>query len=383
MAEQRALHFGAGNIGRGFIGLLLAETGYAVTFADVRDDVVEALEREGRYGVILASESRERIPVEGVGAVHSLREAKRLEELVATADLITTAVGPNVLPIIAPALAAGLRLRARSGGPAVDVIACENMIGASSALRRHVLDNVPEYERPGVGRVFGSPNSAVDRIVPEQPPGLGLDVLVEPFYEWVVDASGLAGVAPRVPGATYVEDLAPYIERKLLTVNTGHAAVAYLGHARERETISSSLEDETVRHLATDALQETGTLLVTKHGLDPEEHRKYREKTLARFRNPAITDEVRRVGRAPIRKLGREERLVSPALGLLELGHRPESLASVIRTALRYTDPNDEQAVELQETVAAEGERAALARYADLPEDHPLVELVLEADPVR
>lgn len=38
-----ALHFGAGNIGRGFIGALLHHSGYDVVFADVNDTMVSLL----------------------------------------------------------------------------------------------------------------------------------------------------------------------------------------------------------------------------------------------------------------------------------------------------------------------------------------------------
>ncbi|WP_119066261.1 mannitol-1-phosphate 5-dehydrogenase [Rubrobacter indicoceani] len=376
MPGLKALHFGAGNIGRGFIGLLLSDAGYGVTFADVRDEVVDALKREGRYEVVLAGELEERVPVEGVRAVHSVNEAEELVRLIATADLITTAVGPNVLPVIAGAVAEGLTERAKNGGSPVNVIACENMVGGSAALQGYVVEKVAENDREAVGRVAAFPNAAVDRIVPEQPEGSGLDVLVEPFSEWVVDESQLVGGKPEIEGVTYVEDLGPYIDRKLLTVNTGHAAVAYLGHAGGKRTISESLADEAVWAEASGALEETGTLVVEKHGFDAEEHRRYREKTLMRFTNPAISDSVRRVARTPIRKLGHEERLVSPALQLIERGYTPEHLARVIKSVLAYSDPDDEQSVELREAVESEGERAAFARYAGIPEDHPLVELV-------
>jgi mannitol-1-phosphate 5-dehydrogenase len=213
---------------------------------------------------------------------------------------------------------------------------------------------------------------------------VSVDVLVEPFYEWVVDASGIKGTRPEISGVTYVDDPMPYIERKLLTVNTGHSAIAYLGYARGLGTIHAALEDPAVRETATKALEETGLLLAEEHGFDPEELREYRQRVLARFENPRISDEVTRVARAPIRKLGRDERFVSPALGLLEMGREPRHLASVIRAILGFDHPQDPEAVELQETIRAEGERRALARYAGVEEDHPLVDLVLESsEPAR
>ena len=207
---------------------------------------------------------------------------------------------------------------------------------------------------------------------------MSVDVLVEPFYEWVVDASGIKGARPEISGVTYVDDPMPYIERKLLTVNTGHSAIAYLGYARGLATIHAALEDPAVRETATKALEETGLLLAKEHGFDPEELTVYRQKVIARFENPRISDEVTRVARAPIRKLGREERFVSPALGLIEMGREPRHLAAVIRAVLAYDHPQDPEAVELQESIRADGERGALARYAGIGEDHPLADLVLE-----
>lgn len=207
---------------------------------------------------------------------------------------------------------------------------------------------------------------------------MSVDVMVEPFYEWVVDASQIKGDRPDISGVTYVEDPLPYIERKLLTVNTGHSAIAYLGYARGKATIHAAFEDDSVHDAASEVLEETGLLLAWEYGFDPEELREYRQKVLARFRNPRISDDVSRVARSPIRKLGRDERFVSPALRLLELGHRPVHLATVVGMVLRYDHPEDEEARELQETICAEGERSALARYARIEEDHPLVDLVVE-----
>jgi mannitol-1-phosphate 5-dehydrogenase len=164
---MRSVHFGAGNIGRGFIGQLLHESGYDITFVDVRDDVVDTLKTEGRYEVILAGEREEHIPIDRVTALHSSRDAEEVTQRLAEADLITTAVGPSVLPVIAPAIAKGLLERARLGGAPVNVIACENMVGASQTLRGFVMEHVPDESAEAVEEISGFPNAAVDRIVPE------------------------------------------------------------------------------------------------------------------------------------------------------------------------------------------------------------------------
>jgi mannitol-1-phosphate 5-dehydrogenase len=164
----KSVHFGAGNIGRGFIGQLLHESGYDITFVDIQDDLVDALKKDGRYDVILADEREERIPVDRVTALHSINEADEVTERLAEADLVTTAVGPSVLPVLAPAMAKGLVERARRGGAPVNVIACENMVGASQALRDFVMENVPDEHAEAVEEIAGFPNAAVDRIVPER-----------------------------------------------------------------------------------------------------------------------------------------------------------------------------------------------------------------------
>ena len=162
---MKSVHFGAGNIGRGFIGQLLHESGYDITFVDIQDDLVDALKKDGRYDVILADEREERIPVDRVTALHSINEAAEVAERLAEADLITTAVGPSVLPVLAPAIAKGLVERERRGGAPVNVIACENMV---QALRDFVMENVPDEHAEAVEEIAGFPNAAVDRIVPER-----------------------------------------------------------------------------------------------------------------------------------------------------------------------------------------------------------------------
>jgi mannitol-1-phosphate 5-dehydrogenase len=338
-----AVHFGAGNIGRGFIGLLLHEAGYDVVFSDVNATLIGMLNSVPSYRVIEAGTGGTEKTVTGYRGIDSSADPDALVAAIAAADVVTTAVGPNVLKFVAPAIAAGILARPVSAGP-LAVMACENALGATAILRAEVEKHGPA-EEIGVRAVFA--NTAVDRIVPEQSTD-GLDVLVEPYCEWAVESTPFGAAVPDIPGAHFVPDLAPYIERKLFTVNTGHATTAYHGRLAGRATIAAALGDAAVRAKVEAVLGETAEFLVAKHDFPPAEQQAYLERTLERFANPAIDDSVERVGRQPLRKLSRHERFVSPAAEIAEAGGSATALLGAMAAALRFDAAGDEEAVKLQ-----------------------------------
>ncbi|RNE63939.1 mannitol-1-phosphate 5-dehydrogenase [Cryobacterium tepidiphilum] len=345
---MKAVHFGAGNIGRGFVGLLLHEAGYEVVFADVNAALIDALNAADTYSVHEVGEEFTTTVVDRFRAVNSADDPEALVAEIASADVVTTAVGPTVLAFVAPAIADGIRRRDAALPPLV-VMACENAINATDRLADFVFAHIPDAERAALaGRVVFA-NTAVDRIVPGQPAAGGIDVTVEPFYEWVIEKSAFPGEGPRIPGATFVDDLEPYIERKLFTVNTGHATIAYFGFLAGATTIAEALSVPAVAEAARNVLEETSALLVAKHGLDEDAQRVYREKILGRFANPALPDTVERVGRAPLRKLGRQERFIKPAAELAEAGTRPVALLAAVAALLQFDVPADEESVTLQQ----------------------------------
>ncbi|WP_313119502.1 mannitol-1-phosphate 5-dehydrogenase, partial [Proteiniclasticum ruminis] len=315
---MNALHFGAGNIGRGFIGLLLAQNGFQVTFADVSEVLIDAIKKEGKYRVILADESHEAVPVEGVFGINSAKEPDALKEAVLKADLITTAVGVNIVPHIGRSLLEGIkeRLHQEKVTP-FSIIACENAVGATKVLKEALYEGLSEDEKTLAEMYIGFPNSAVDRIVPMQKNENLLDVQVEPFFEWVVEEDAVKGELRSLEGVHYVKDLTPYIERKLFTVNTGHAATAYFGLLKGHETVLQAMKDEEVVTAVRGVLKETSAYIVKSYGFDEKEHQAYVEKILSRFENPYISDDLTRVARSPIRKISPSDRFMKPAMGLI------------------------------------------------------------------
>ena len=371
---MKAVHFGAGNIGRGFVGLLLHQAGYELVFADVAEDLISQLAAADSYDVHEVGENPTVRTVDNFRALNSGTQEANVVAEIATADVVTTAVGPHILKFVAPVIAKGIAARPAGMAP-LQVMACENAINATGILR----DEVAAQWDSAAGELESAAvfaNTAVDRIVPNQEPGKGLDVTVETFYEWVIDRTPFGGNAPVIPGATFVDNLEPYIERKLFTVNTGHASAAYFGFEAGLGKISEAMADQDVAADVRAVLDETKELLIHKHGFNREEQEAYVEKILGRFTNPHLPDTVNRVGRAPLRKLSRHERFIGPAAELAERGIVPEALLGAIAAALRFNDPADAEATELAQIVASSTAAEATERVTDLTAGHPLFDAV-------
>lgn len=382
---MKAVHFGAGNIGRGFVGLLLHEGGYELVFSDVAAPLVDAINGVSEYTVHEVGEGGERQQAGGVGrspiesrdtvvtgfrAINSATHPDEVIEQIAGANVVTTAVGPTVLKFVAPHIVAGLALRDPSSPP-LQVMACENAINATDVLRDEIVALAGVAWDALAGRAVFA-NTAVDRIVPAQPEGGGVDVTVDAFYEWAIERPPFGADPPNIPGAHFVDDLAPYIERKLFTVNTGHAATAYFGAVAGIETISGALSDAGIANRVGAALEETSALLVAKHGLDPADLATYRATILRRFRNPALPDTVWRVGRRPLRKLSRHERFVGPAAEAAERGLSVDALVAAMGAALAFDDSEDAESVDLQRMLRDRDAASVTASVTGLAHDHPL-----------
>ncbi|PKH03880.1 mannitol-1-phosphate 5-dehydrogenase [Psychromonas sp. MB-3u-54] len=377
---MKAIHFGAGNIGRGFIGKVLSDAGIKVTFADVNETVVNALIARNEYDVNVVGADCSIEKVSNVTAVHSA--GSEIVKLIAESDLVTTAVGPTVLNIIAKTIADAIELRLKSGNKSpLNIIACENMVRGTSQLKAEVFKYLPESLHAQSDQSIGFVDSAVDRIVPPAEAGETdpLAVTVETFSEWIVDQTQFKGEIPTIKGMECTDNLMAFVERKLFTLNTGHLITAYLGVLAGHETIKESIEDDAIRADVTAAMQESGEVLIRRYAFDVQAHAAYIQKILGRFANPYLRDEVDRVGRQPIRKLSANDRLIKPLNGTLEYGLPNEHLIKGIAAAFLYNNDQDPQAVELQAMFAEKGLAETLAHYSGLAVDSETVKLVEQA----
>lgn len=370
---MKAVHFGAGNIGRGFVGLLLVQAGYRVMFADVAAGLIAQLRAADSYKVNEVGDDPKTHVVSDFDAINSAEEAEALTKALASADIVTTAVGASILKFVAPAIAKGIAARP-ADAPRVAVMACENAISATDILEKEIRAN---YAGDDLDERAIFANTAVDRIVPAQDPNAGLDVTVENYYEWAIEKAPFGDAVPDIPGVTWVDDLAPYIERKLFTVNTGHATSAYFGYLAGVTRISDALADDAIAAQVARVLAETRSLLVAKYGFDVDDLEAYAAKILKRFANPYLPDTVVRVGRSPMRKLSRHDRFVGPAAELAERGLSAEALLDTMAAALRFDPDDDPEAAELQYLLKDLSAADFVTKVTGLESEHPLYAGVL------
>ncbi|KAL9039530.1 MAG: hypothetical protein Q9180_002476 [Flavoplaca navasiana] len=376
----KAVHFGGGNIGRGFVAEKLHLAGYEVVFADVMDSLIEQLQKTKEYTVTEIGGEGEKVnKINNYRAINSKTHEADVIDEISTADLVTCAVGPNILKFIAPVI--GKAIDKRTASKPIAVIACENAIGATDTLAGFIKDskNTPQDRLSSINDRASFANSAIDRIVPGQDPNAGLNVKIESFYEWVVDKTPFAKEGhPEISAIKWVDDLNPYIERKLFTVNTGHATAAYYGHARGKRTIHDALQDSEINKIVYDCLSETSHLIVKKHGISTEEQKAYVEKIVKRISNPYLEDVVERVGRAPLRKLSRKERFIGPASQLAESGDKIDALLGAIEQAFAFLDvKDDEESAELSKILKSTEAKEVVTKVCGLEESHPLFKQIV------
>ncbi len=374
---KQAIQIGAGNIGRGFIGALLSQAGWHVTFADVVEPIIEALNRDRAYTVHILDKEPGEIAISNVDGVIST--APEFTRRVAQCDLITTAVGPNVLPVIAKSIAAGIQARKAAGNTApMNVVCCENGLRTTTRLKNEVVKHLDQEEIAFLEASIGFADCAVDRICPKPSFENILDAAVERYCEWDVESAAWKGEKPDIPGLTFADNLMAYLERKLFTLNSGHAICAYLGYLKGYQTIKDSIADPAIGEIVHAAISESGEGLIKEFGFDPEIHHAYVEKIFARYQNPFLEDEVLRVGREPIRKLEAGDRLIKPLTTTYGYGLPVDHLIFGAAAALRFDCPDDPQSVELQAKIKAEGAAAALAAYSGLKPENPLFGRILD-----
>lgn len=388
------VQFGAGNIGRSFIGRLFAHAGYEVVFVDVVDEIIAVLNERGRYRIEVKDRVSETVWVENVRAVDG-RDVARVAEEVAACALCGTAVGPGALPHIQAALARGVQLRVERGAPPLDVILCENLRDAAGFMREGLREVLPP-DFP-LDNAVGLVETSIGKMVPIMPDETRrsdpLLVYAEAYNTLICDRQGFRNPLPAVPGLEPRDHMVAYVDRKSFIHNFGHALCAYFAHLEAPALVYTweAVSHPTVGPATREGMWESARALIAEYPdeFDEDNLGAHIDDLLSRFGNEALGDTIYRVGRDVRRKLGREDRVIGPLL--LETRHGAPGRVTALCAAagLRFLATDEHGApyppdAELAREVSARGAEHVLRTVCGLnpddPTDRRAWEAVLEAN---
>ena len=372
---MKAVMYGGGNIGRGFIGMLLSSSGYDVTFVDVAAPVVDTLNRDHCYPVrIISNEGHQDINVERVSAVNG-NDGEAVAEAIANADIMATAVGVNVLKFIIPNLVAGIRLRKERGCPPFNIIICENLMDANKIIEGMLKAHLNEDEQAWFDENIGLVEASIGRMVPvqtdEMKDGNPMRVCVESYGFLPVDKDAFKGELPNIRGMVPFSPFDFYLKRKLYIHNMGHATCAYLGDLLGLEYIYQAIDRDDIYIIVRGAMEASARALSKKYGVNLDSILQHITDLLNRFTNAALKDTCKRVGGDPNRKLSPQDRLIGSSSLALEAGVHPAyiaiGIAAGVRRFLAESESGEqgmEQAQRVLEEVSGLSKDSALAQMA-------------------
>ena len=336
--SNKIVIFGAGRIGRSFIGQLFGCNGYKVVFIDINPEIVKILNKKGSYRIIIRGEKDEEIIVPGVQAINA-SDKKNVAKAVASAGILAISVGRNAVESIIPDLASGLELRyAQSPDIPLDIIIAENMRSAKDFLKEQLKKNLPlSYPFDNlVGLVETSIGKMVPIMTKEE---LGKDPLMiyaEPFNTLILDRKGFKSEIPHIKELAPKDNIKAWVDRKAIIHNLGHATAAYFGYYKHPETkyMYEILNDKEVFNFTREVMLQSADILYAAY---PDEFTipdltKHVDNLLFRFKNKALRDTVFRVGQDLIRKLGPDDRF----MGAIRLAIRLRMPYNKILKALSY-----------------------------------------------
>ncbi len=378
---KKAVMYGAGNIGRGFIGQLFSQSGYEVVFVDVNTEILTRLNSDRQYPVrILTGREAKEIIVENSRGVNGMDIGSVAEEI-ATADIMATAVGVNVLPRIVKPVAEGLKKRWSSGNmKPLNIIICENLLDANHILAGLIKQELDADGKERFDRLVGLVEASIGRMVPVMTPemqeGNILRVCVEEYGELPVDKDGFKGEIPAVKNMHPFSPFGFYIQRKLFIHNMGHALTAYLGKLRGHEYIWQAVGDPYIKLAAMRAMQDSATALSREHGVALDSVLDHVDDLLYRFGNKQLGDTVNRVGNDTRRKLSPNDRMIGAANLCVSHGINPANISLGIAAAMKF-DSGD-SANSIYGILQDKGPEAVLEEISGIKADNPLKSMVLQ-----
>lgn len=374
---KKAVIYGGGNIGRGFIGVLMSQSGYSVAVINRKEEVYKKLQEDGCYPVRYVSNDGNRdIIVQNVTGING-NDPEAVAEAIAECDIMSTSLGARAIAAVIPNLVAGIRRRWALGRGPLNIIICENINDANKVVEGMIKEQLTEEEKLRFDETVGLVEASIGRMVPvqtdEMKDGDPLRICVEEYGFLPVDLAAFKGEVPQVENMVPFSPFDFYVKRKLFIHNMGHATCAYLGNTLGLSYIYEAMDVPVIRLIAHNAMLESAMALSQKYGVELSQIQLHITDLLYRFTNAALKDTCERVGGDPARKLSPADRMIGSSLTALEQGITPVYISVGSAAAvMRYIKESEtlEQSLESAQKV--------LTEVSGLEEGSALAGMILE-----
>lgn len=377
---MRCVILGAGKIARGFIGHLLYLSEISFIFVDKFDGLVDLINERGQYTVNILGNSEKNCVVKGAKAIR-FSDIEAVAEAIAEADTVFTSVGGKNLGDLIPLLTKGIEKKEKKGGN-LNIVACENWKLPATILRNGVEESISDEAKEYLKNHVGMTEAVIMRSAIESDAELlkkdPLIVNVQDFWELPIDASRIVGELPAIQGLKLIPEFTGFLERKFYTYNAANGTTSYLGALLGHEKIADAAHDERILKILDGVYQETAQALSKKHSFPLDEQLAFTLTSRRKLQDYTIVDFIERNARDPLRKLGKDDRLVGSARLVQEYGIRPDNLCIAIAAAMYYVSEGDEFARELVRMRTEEGIDAILEKVCQLDPNGELGLLVKE-----
>lgn len=307
--------FGAGKIGRSFIGQLFSLGGYEVVFIDINKPVIDELNLRHGYNIVIKGEVESIIPIQNVRGVF-VSDVEKVSEEVASARIVAVSVGSTHLNSIIPAIAKGLIKRfEETAALPLDIIIAENMRNASDFMYNELKHLLPEdfQLNDRVGLIETSIGKMVPIIEQKDIDSDILQVFAEPYNTLILDKLAFKNPIPEIEGLAPKDNMKAWVDRKLFIHNLGHSSAAYLGFLTHPTStyLYEVLADKMLRETVRNTMLQAADILLKKYPKEftIESLTDHVDDLLSRFENKTLGDTLFRVGCDLQRKLGAEDRL--------------------------------------------------------------------------
>lgn len=366
---------GAGRLGKGFMGETFYNAGWKITFLDNDARVIKELNRTHTYQVSVHTTKRVFINTIKNYDAYLVDDYEHVLKAFLKADLLMLPLYPKDFSDAAHELAVYFNQQFK-----VDPTAKKTLICLTN--KNHLISKITKNFRSNLAnekvKTWFDQNVAIrDSIVRRSTDA-------ESNYSTKLVTTAVASLI--IQGPVYSDfssvkwlDVRDNVEMlkdiKVFTINGPHATTAYEGYLQGYDDIAKAEKDEKVQKIVKGVHDETIEAVLYEYPVTRDQIRELEYLPAAK---DEMSDSIYRVGFDPIRKVGKNDRLMG-VINLCEKYQLPYTAhIKALAAAFAYDEPRDSQAMKIQTGIKKMGINKTISKYIERSTDDKVVQQIAD-----